>query len=162
MPHLCPLCATDDHTTSRRTKDGVRFVVCADSSHGDDGFVWEPSPPGRSRRGDGLGAELGIWNKLLELLDPAEDFVPYGVVEDRLFEQYPNDARLLLHRYGHKFRDPEHPSTQYSMSAYLASRLRELHQEGALELRWDAATGPWEHNGVISHWRLARTANDGQ
>ena len=158
MPHLCPLCATDDYTSESRTDDGVRFVVCTDRSHGPDGYVWEPSPPpGRSQRGDGLGAELGIWDKLLELFSSEEDYIPYGEVEDRLFDRYPEEAGTLLQRYGHKFRDPDHPSSQYSMSAYLASRLRELANEGHLQLTWRQATGPWAHNGVISHWRMTQS-----
>ena len=157
MPHLCPLCASDDLTAESRTHDGVQFVVCTDRSHGADGYVWEPTPPpGRSTRGDGLGAELEIWDKLLELFDPAEDFVAYGDIEDRLFHRYPTEAQTLLHRYGHKFRGAEHPSSQYSMSAYLASRLKELEREGHLQLAWRPATGDWAHNGVISHWRLSR------
>lgn len=39
------------------------------------------------------------------------------------------------------------------MSAYLASRLRELEREGHLELSWAKAEGPWFHNGIISQWR---------
>ena len=157
MPHLCSLCATDDSTTEYRNDDGVRYVVCTDRSHGSDGYAWEvPPPPGRSARGDGLGAELGIWDKLLELFDPDEDYVSYGVVEDRLFECYPTEATTLLRRYGHKFRDPDHPSTRYSMSVYLSSRLKDLEKEGHLDLVFRPATKAWAYNGVISHWRLAR------
>jgi hypothetical protein len=76
----------------------------------------------------------------------------YGEVEDRFIAKYPEAASVLLHRYGHRWRDPEHPSGQYSMSSYLASRLRELANEGHLELSWDKARGPWAYNGVISHW----------
>jgi len=148
---------TTRSTSEGRTDDGIRFVVCTHRSHGPDGFVWEPSaPPGKSIRNDGLGAELSIWDRLLELFDEDEDFIPYGEVEDRLFEKYPDIAEKLLRRYGHKFRDPAFPSSQYSMSAYLASRLRELEKEGALQLTWRPATGEWAHNGVISHWRLTR------
>jgi hypothetical protein len=39
------------------------------------------------------------------------------------------------------------------MSAYFASRLRELANEGLLDLTWREATGNWSYNGVISHWR---------
>ena len=157
MPHLCSLCATDDSTAEHRTDDGIRYVVCTDRSHGPDGYVWEvPPPPGRSMRGDGLGAELAIWDKLLELFVADEDFVPYGDVEERLFDRHAAEARTLLHRYGHKFRDPDHPSGRYSMSAYLASRLKELEREGHLDLVFRPALGPWAYNGVISHWRLAR------
>lgn len=157
MPHLCNLCVSDESTSEGRNEDGVRYVICTDRSHGPDGYVWEPAPPpGRSTRGDGLGAELGIWDKLLELFEPEEEFVAYGVIEDRLFDRYPSEAATLLHRYGHKFRDADHLSGQYSMSAYLASRLRELEREGSLQLQWQPASGPWAHNGIISHWRLAR------
>ncbi len=154
MPAFCPLCASDDHTKEDRTDDGRVFAVCADPEHGSDGYVWEPTPPGgRSLRGDGLGAELGIWDKLLECV-PADGHVhPYGDVEDRFFERYPEEAQQLLERYGHKWRDADYPSGHYSMSAYVASRLRELEKEGHLALTWEPATGRWAHNGVISHWR---------
>lgn len=157
VPHLCPLCARDESTTEDQTDDGVRYVACTDRSHGPDGYVWEPSPPpGRSLRGDGLGSELGIWDKLLELFEPGADFVAYGEMEDRFVDRFPSDAQLLLHRYGHKFRDPDHKAGRYSMSVYLSCRLRELNKEGQLELAFREATGDWAYNGVISHWRLAR------
>jgi hypothetical protein len=66
------------------------------------------------------------------------------------------DATTLLHRYGHKFRDPEHPSGRYSMSVYLASRLKELEREEHLDLVFRPATKAWAYNGDISHWRLRR------
>jgi hypothetical protein len=156
LPAFCPLCASDDHTSVGTTEDGRSYAICASADHGSDGFVWEPAPPpGQNLRGDGLGAELDIWDKLLECVPPDQRVYAYGEVEDRLFEQYPDDARRLLERYGHKWRDPAHPSGQYSMSAYVASRLRELEKEGHLVLTWGPATGPWEHNGTISHWRRA-------
>jgi hypothetical protein len=97
--------------------------------------------------------ELQIWDKLLELFPGGEDFLDYGSVEDRFIERFPSEAALLRDRYGHRWRYPDHPSTQYSMSAYLASRLRELEREGQLDLDWRPATGPWVYNGIISHWR---------
>jgi hypothetical protein len=42
---------------------------------------------------------------------------------------------------------------RFALSAYLASRLKELVREGELDLSWDKAEGEWSHNGIISHWR---------
>ena len=153
MPVLCPLCARDDDTQTHRRDDGIKFAVCLDRSHGPEGFVWEPTPPpGRSMRSEGLGSELGIWDKLLEVVGPGE-FQSYGVVEDRFVERFPEETRILAERFGHRWRFPDHPSSQYSMSAYLASRLKELEREGHLDLKWDKAEGQWAHNGIISQWR---------
>jgi hypothetical protein len=153
MPVLCPLCVLDDYTQTHDRDDGITYVVCLNGSHGPDGFVWEPTPPpGRSHRSDGLGAELAIWDKLLEVVEAGE-FQSYGLVEDRFVERFPEETRILAEKFGHRWRFPEHPSTQYSMSAYLASRLKELEREGHLELSWDQAEGEWSHNGIISQWR---------
>ena len=89
----------------------------------------------------------------LDCITDSVDFQSYGDSEDEFFRRYPSDATLLLRRYGHRWRDDHHKSTQYSMSAYLASRLRELANEGQLELRFLPARDPWTYNGVISHWR---------
>lgn len=153
MPVLCPLCARDDDTSTYNRDDGINYAVCLDRSHGPDGVVWEPTPPpGRSFRSDGLGADLDIWDKLLEVVEPGE-FQSYGVVEDSFVERFPQETRILAERFGHRWRYPEFPSTQYSMSACLAARLKELEREGHLDLAWEKAEVPWAHNGIISHWR---------
>jgi hypothetical protein len=163
MPAFCPLCAADDHTSEGVTEDGIRYAVCRDPSHGDDGFTWEPSPPpGSGARGGGLGAELGIWDKLLECVPPGVDYMPYGTVEDAFFARFPTEAEVLLQRYGHRWRDPAHRSaTGFSMSVYLSARLKELSQEGRLDVRWGPAEGPWSYNGIISYWRR-HTDADGE
>ena len=97
------------------------------------------------------GAELAIWDKLLEVVEGGE-LQSYGLVEDRFVERFPEETRILAERFGHRWRFPDHPSTQYSMSAYL-SRLKELEREGELDLSWDKAEGEWSHNGRISQWR---------
>ncbi|MDP2623973.1 MAG: hypothetical protein Q8Q29_09260 [Actinomycetota bacterium] len=118
MPVLCPLCARNNDTQTHWRDDGIKFAVCLDRSHGPEGFVWEPTPPpGRSMRSEGLGSELGVWDKLLEVVEPGE-FQSYGVVEDRFVERFPEETLILAERFGHRWRFPEHPSSQYSMSAY--------------------------------------------
>lgn len=148
----CPLCATDEFAVLSTTGDGRTYALCSGPAHPKE-WEFEPIDARRDRtRTDGLGQELGIWDKLLMCVTPGEGAIAYGVVEDRLFEKHPDVATALLRTYGHRFRDPAHPSTQYSMSAYLAARLRELANEGALSLTWARAEGQWSHNGVISHW----------
>ena len=110
---MCPRSVHCAHLTTTPGKTaptiGRVFAVCADPEHGSDGNVlgantaWRSKPAG----GDGLGAELGIWDKLLECV-PADGHVhPYGDVEDRFFERYPEEAHQLLERYGHKWRDAD-------------------------------------------------------
>lgn len=161
MPALCPLCVLDDFTSEHVTEDGIRYVQCDGPDHVGAPFVWEPSQAGGSApsRG-GIGAELDIWDKLLGLFRSGDGVLSYGDVEDRLFSQYPETARILLDLYGHAWRDPDHPATGYSMSAYLAGRLRDLEREGHLVLSWGPAEGPWSYNGIISHWRLAGDGGD--
>ena len=155
MPALCPLCVFDDYTTEGRTEDGIRYVTCSNPDHGVEPYVWEPTETKYRRSRDGIGADLDVWNKLLDCLSLGEPAVSYGVVEDRFFDRSPDEAMTLLLAYGHKWRDPDHPSGQYSMSSYLASRLSELADEGALVKTFEKAEGKWAYNVVISHWRLA-------
>lgn len=150
------MCISDEYTEESATEDGRRFISCTNPEHGAEPWVWEPyeAPRGTSR-GDGLGSELDVWDKLLACVDVGSDFVPYGMVEDRFVERYPSEARRLLHLYGHKWRDAAHPSTRYSMSAYLAARLKDLEKEGHLALKFGPAEGEWAYNATISWWKLA-------
>ena len=155
MPAYCPLCASDERTSEGNADDGRHFASCAHPDHGPEPFTWELYTPGtdRSTRGDGLGAELGIWDKLLECLEPGEPAIAYGILEDRFLERFPVEWKQLIDRYGHRWRYPDKRSGQYSASVYLAARLRELADDTAVELTWAPATGEWAYNGVISQWR---------
>lgn len=153
MPAYCPLCASDERTTEGVADDGRSFAVCAARDHGEDGYVWEPTPPrGATTRGDGLGADLEIWDKLLECVP--SDGIPhaYGDVEDAFFKRYPADASLLQERYGHRWRDGKKSVNSFSMSVYLAARLSELAGEKLLVKTFGPAEGPWAYNGIISYW----------
>jgi hypothetical protein len=161
MPAFCSLCLSDEYTTEGVADDGRRFVVCANSrEHGPDGFVWEPYEPKKTNaRGDGLGAELEIWDKLLECVPTDGIAHPYGEVEDLFIERYPSDAVLLQDRYGHRWREGKKTINQYSMSVYLAARLRDLAREGSVDLSWGPAEGPWSYNGIISYWARGGSAS---
>lgn len=156
MPAFCPLCASDEETREEHSDDGRSFAVCEAKYHGTEPFVWEPTQQQRSRtRGDGLGNELDIWEKLLECV-PADGSVhAYGDVEDRLFANYPADAAALQNRYGHRWRDGNKSTNQFSMSVYLAARLSELADEKLLIKTYAPAAGPWSYNGIISQWERA-------
>ena len=156
MPAFCPLCASDERTTEEHTADGRRFAVCEASYHGTEPYVWETTPPERSRiRGDGLGTDLGVWDKLLECV-PADGAIhSYGDVEDLLFARYSAEAAVLQDRYGHRWRDGKKSENQFSMSVYLAARLSELADEKLLIKTFGPADGPWAYNGIISHWERA-------
>jgi hypothetical protein len=145
----------DEYTVEDRTPDGMVLITCTHPSHTQP-FVWERPPEHRTRRsGEGLGADLGIWDKLLECFLPGEPRVEYGVVEDRLFERYPAVCEELMRRYGHTWRGSHRPANQFSMAAYLAARLSELADEGHLAKTFGPATGPWRYNGMISYWQVA-------
>ena len=157
MPAYCPVCAYEDYTTEGVTEDGRRFVVCANRrEHGRDGYVWEPElEKSVSMRGDGLAADLDIWDKLLECV-PADGIAhSYGDIENIFFDRFPSDAVFLQDRYGHAWREGKR-SGQYSMSSYLSGRLGELAKEGSLDVTWGPAEGPWAYNVRISHWTRGR------
>lgn len=158
MPALCPLCALDEYTSVQTDPDGKKYVVCRNSrQHGLDGYVWEQPAEARDgragTRADGLGIELGIWEKLLECVPSDGKSHSYGDVEDAFIARFPAEAATLQSRYGHRWRDGRKSDGTYSMSVYLALRLIELRREGLLEAQWLPAEGEWAYNGVISHWR---------
>lgn len=137
MLAFCPLCASDEQSSFGVATDGRPFAVCENErEHGSDGFVWEPTElkAAGSLWRDGLGYELGIWDKLLECVPGDGGFHSYGDVEDIFFNRYPNEANRLQSLYGHRWRDGPKSTNQYSMSGYLASRLRELEKGGMLSV----------------------------
>lgn len=154
VPAYCSLCASDEYTSEEKTEDGRVFAVCSGDYHGEQPYAWELTPTRQSKtRGDGLGSELDIWDKLLECV-PADGSVhAYGIVEDRLFERYPAEAAILQDRYGHRWRDGKKSSSSFSMSVYLAARLSELADEKLLVKTFGPAEGSWSYNGIISHWQ---------
>jgi hypothetical protein len=81
-------------------------------------------------------------------------------VEDRFLAQYPEEFDQLVRRYGHRWRDPNHPSNRYSASVYLGARLADLAREGHLEHRTGPATGPWAYNGTYEWWRINTGTGD--
>lgn len=158
MIAFCPLCSSDEYTSLDTDPDGKQFAQCSNAKeHGADGYAWIPSSPSGSERGtrsDGLGIELGVWDKLLECVPTDGEFHSYGEVEDTFFALYPREVSTLQNRYGHRWREGAKSDGTYSMSVYLALRLSELRREGVLEATWLPAEGEWAYNGVISHWRV--------
>ena len=155
MPAYCSLCASDDYTSERETDDGRVFAVCSARYHGTEPYVWEPTPTlSRNTRGDGLGSELGIWDKLLECV-PAGGPHSYGIVEGRLFELYPNEAAGLQERYGHRWRDGRKSQSRFSMSVVPGRTSQRTRRRGLLAKSFAPADGPWAYNGIISHWKRA-------
>ena len=130
-----------------------KYAACMARDHGENGFVWEPTIERRSTtRGDGLGADLDIWDKLLECVPGVGVAHAYGVAEDAFFERYPTEASLLQDRYGHRWREGKKSAHQYSMSSFLPARLSELADETFLVKRFGPAEGPWAYSAQISHW----------
>ena len=154
MPIYCPVCASEDYASEQAEPDGEKYFWCTNEDvHGVDGYRWS-SAPRTTRKPDrgGLGAELDIWDKLLECIPADAEAHSYGEVEDVFFERYPKDAEFLQERYGHAWREGKKSENQYSMSVYLSLRLSELAKEGSVQLTWGPAEGPWSYNGVISYW----------
>ena len=150
----CGVCASEDYTSAEQNEKGATYFVCSNPFHGEESLTWEP--PGRSKiqiSAGGIGAKLTIWDKLYECVPEGADFVPYGVVEDGLADRYPDELQLLINEYGHRWRDPNHPSNRYSASVYLGARLAELSKEGLLEHKSGPATGNWAYNGTYEWWR---------
>lgn len=144
--------------SSDTTEDGTRFLICTNPFHGEIPRTWEPVGAARLLgRSGGIGAELGIWDKLYESVPAGNDFVPYGDVEDTFAERYPEDMTRLIREYGHVWRDPDYPSTRYSASVYLGARLGELAREGLLEHKTGPAEGKWAYNGTYEWWRKTPT-----
>jgi hypothetical protein len=136
---------SDEYTTEGMTEDGRRYVVCANTrEHGADGYVWEPTVAKAGRiRGDGLGAELDIWAKLLECVPADGQPHSYGEVEDVFFERYPDEAAFLQSRYGHVFREGKRTEREYSMTSYFLARLSDLIREKSLSVSYGPAEAPW-------------------
>ena len=102
-----------------------------------------------------LVSRLGLYEKLLECLVPGEDYVAYGVVEDRFCEMFPDETHVLLKEKGHVWRDPSHRSTKTSMSRYLARCLSRLAIKHEVEKSEGPAEGQWAYLGRYSYWRRA-------
>lgn len=153
MAIFCPVCASEDYTSEEMEPDGQKYFLCANESvHGAGGYRWNPKPRRPQTRGrGGLGAELDIWDKLLETIPADGEAHSYGEVEDLFFERYPQEAAFLQNQFGHARRDGNR-SDGYSMSTYLSLRLSELAKEGVVDLTWGPAEGSWARNGIISQW----------
>lgn len=91
MPTYCGVCLSEEFTVKETAADGSLYFVCSNSFH-DEPRVWVPTArvaAGRRRSGEGLGAELGVWDKLFECVPAGPAFVPYGDVEDAFVARYP-------------------------------------------------------------------------
>jgi len=165
MATYCPLCMSRDRTREFDMSDPDRpRWRCDDESHGAQGFVWVAATEGtsgtRRRASDtsgGSGSAVSEFGeKLVACIPTGEAFVSYGFVEDRFFELWPEDAGLLLDRYGHVWRGGAERSGGYTMSMYLAHRLSELERAGLVEHVEGEPDERWPHLSTISHWRLSQ------
>jgi hypothetical protein len=105
--------------------------------------------------GQGVAAELGVYDDLLTVLSDADQFQEWGIIEHCYAELRPSIYRELVSRYSHTALGPTH----YSVSAFLSLAASKLAGQGHLTLRFVAATGYWSYNSVISAFALS-PAND--
>jgi hypothetical protein len=152
----------DEQVTSTASDSEEHELVCMDSSHGADGFRWTPATtPDKPRTGGRRAKPTGsdspvsdIEEKLLSCIPQGTDFTPYGAVEDRFFELWPDDADTLLAKYGHMWRGDEQRSGTYTMSMYLAHRLSSIERQGLAEHIDGPSDERWAHLATFSYWRL--------
>lgn len=106
---------------------------------------------------EGITAELGVYDDLLECLVPGEPYVEYGIVEHRFSELRPNVYAELLERYGHTRLGPK----PYTASAFLGAALGWLRDHDEILIEFAPATGYWSYNGVIAYCALPPGPADG-
>jgi hypothetical protein len=164
MTRYCPLCinVVDEQVTITASGLEERVFVCMDSSHGAEGYPLPAMPTRDTPRSDGRRARQArseppvsdIEEKLLACIPQGPDFTPYGAVEDRFFELWPDDADTLMMKYGHKWRGDGQVRGAKSTSQYLVGRLSSIKRQGLAEHIDGPAVDPWTHLPKYSHWRL--------
>lgn len=149
---LCPRCGTeDDVVVVAHGPDAWRYTCSADTRHHAEPVSWTVDVPDeRADRRSGIGAELGVYDVLLDCIRPGE-VVEYGVVEHRFAALAPHAYRELVGRYGHASL----ADTRYSASMFLAGALGQLRDEGLLRKSVVKGTGYWSYLSTVSAWALA-------
>ena len=146
-PQVCPLCAHDDEVSAvpDGEKSGWRFVC---ENH-EMPYTWLVKAPRTSSGREGISAEIGLYDDLVECVHGDDPWLEHGIVEYRYQLLRPTLYRdELVARFGHRAQGPRH----FSTSALIAKALGQLRDEGILSWRYGKATGFWAYNGSISYW----------
>jgi hypothetical protein len=145
---VCQLCGHDDEVNVVPGGDHDNWLyVC--TAH-EVPYNWTVAIPSASSAGrEGVTAELGLYDDLLQCVQSGDPWVEHGIVEYRYSRLNPKVyLGELIPRFGHRAQGPRH----FSASALIAKALGQLRNEGLLAWRYDKATGFWDYNGTISYW----------
>lgn len=144
---VCPVCGYDDDIQVTADTGVELTVTClgGGSGHPQSWTQRRAHAPLQPTR-DGLGAELGIYEDLHQVLDPGDPYVEYGVVEHRYASLNRAAYDFLVARYSHTAYGP----TRYSASVFIGSALWTLQRGGFLERVDCPATGFWRYNHRLS------------
>lgn len=153
---VCPRCGESKNVEVERFADDEGIpkvrVTCRLIVHEEpviteyDDPVFAPVMP---KGGGGLVGELDLYAKLESVIAKLDGWVEYGVVEHIFAFDYPQDYRVLWHRFGHI---STHGQKEHTLSAYLGLLLGNLYRAGGVAHRGTAGTGRWEYNSDISAW----------
>jgi len=156
-PQVCPLCAHDDEVSAvpDGEQSGWRFVC---ENHVPP-YTWLVKTPRTSSGREGISAEIGLYDDLVECVYRDDPWLEHGVVEYRYQLLRPTLYREeLVARFGHRAQGPRH----FSASALIAKALGQLRDEGILSWQYGKATGFWAYNGSISYWAPVPPPDDGR
>lgn len=148
-PQVCPLCALPDYLTWEVEAPGLWRYTCGNPQCG--GYSWPTTgrDPLKTGSYDGIAADLGIKEDLLDVIGRESRWLEYGVVEYLYAVENPTHYRQLVQMFSHTAI--ERP-IQNSASAFIGTCLGILEQEGRLAKRTCRATGYWSYNTTVTAW----------
>jgi hypothetical protein len=150
---VCPMCGDDDDVVAFPKGVGQDWVYTCTAKRHASPYQWAVKVEERGDGREGITAELGLYDDLPRCVVPGEPWVEHGVVEHR-YKLLRPDIYFdeLLPRYGHVADD--WGRKPYTVSAFIAKTLGQLHREGAFAWQEEKATGFWKYNGRISYWAV--------
>ncbi len=150
---VCHLCGNDEEiTVTGLAIPGRWLYICsAIGKFHVEPYQWNIPCEQPLAAGDGITAELGLYDDLPRCVTPGEPWVEYGIVEHR-YKRLRPDVYYdeLLPRYGHTKIGPK----RFTTSSFIAAALGHLERDGILAWSQTKATGYWAYNGVISSWAV--------
>lgn len=156
-PLVCPLCGTDDTVTVLETIDDETdqpqlVITCRRHQPPYEHTIDDPDAPGgpasgsSNRREGTLVHELGLYDKLTEIVEGFDQPVEYGVIEHLFAHAHPDDYRRLHREFGQVKIDG---SRRYSVTSYLSRLLGNLTRQNRVRHHDADGTGFWTH---VSAW----------
>lgn len=157
---LCPSCARDDtlEVIPIMADDETPQLLlrCHDHEPPVEQVIDDPdaAPPHRTgssgkHRDQPLVQQLGLYDKLADVVAQFDHPVEYGVVEHHFAYEYPDDYRELYAEFGHVHKDG---ARRYSLSSYLSRLLGNLTRQDRVAHHPSHGSGSWSYNGDLSAW----------